>query len=159
MQPTHGGRGHVQQIPVIASLLLAQGVLLLLYGLMMGGFAIFFTQSDMFLPQDANRPQEVDEMVGWILPLVYGIMGGVVAILSIFHFVAAYLNFNYKGRTFGIVTMACGLVSSFTCYCAPTAIGLLVYGLIIYFKPAVSHAFELRRSGMTKQQILEQFPT
>jgi hypothetical protein len=73
------------------------------------------------------------------------------------HFMAAYFGFKYKYRVFGIVTMIAGLGAMLTCYCAPTAIGLGVYGMIIYFNPAVAKAFALAKSGMKKDQILANF--
>ena len=38
-----------------------------------------------------------------------------------------------------------------------TAVGLLVYGLIIYVNPAVKAAFEMARQGRSPQQILAAF--
>jgi hypothetical protein len=43
------------------------------------------------------------------------------------------------------------------CYCAPTSIGVLVYGLIVYFNPAVVAAFELGKRGLRGDAILASF--
>ena len=128
----------------------------------MGGYLIglgwFMGNMDQFMPANAQQPPELDMMAQNMMLWGFGIVGGVILIISILHFIAAYLGFTYKGRVFGIVTMILGLGSLLSCYCAPTAIGLAVYGMIIYFNPAVSKAFALGKSGMKKQEILSHFP-
>jgi len=159
-QPS-AGRGYVQQVPVIASLFIAQGVLLLLMTAYFTFTAVFMSNMDKFMPPEAQQGAEFQEMMDvqqWIFGVGFGIAAGLLAIVAILHFVAAYLGFNYKGRVFGIATMIIGLVSMITCYCAPTAIGLAVYGMIVYFNPAVNKAFAMGKSGMKKQQILSHFP-
>ena len=93
-----------------------------------------------------------------VFAIVCIVMSVGAGILSFMHFLAAYFGFNYKHRVFGIATMILGLTTVFTFYCAPTSIGLAVYGLIIYFNPAVVKAFQLRKAGMDKQEMLAQFP-
>ena len=88
-----------------------------------------------------------------------GVFAGGILILSIMHFVAAYLGFKYRRRVFGIVSMIVGLGAMLTCYCAPTAIGLAVYGMIIYFNPAFAQAFAMGNAGMSKQDIMAKFPS
>jgi hypothetical protein len=153
------GRSYVSQVPVIAALMIAQGVLLLIYALVIVAYAIFFTQMDAFMPPEAQAEFEA-QMAGQttILAVVAGVFAAGILILSIMHFVAAYLGFKYKRRVFGIVTLIMGLGSMFTCYCAPTAIGLAVYGMIIYFNPAVAQAFTFGNAGMSKQEIMARFP-
>lgn len=132
---------------------------MLFYAAMMTFYALMMTQTDVFTPPNARQAPEVKAMVESILTITFAVMSGVVGFLSFFYFVSAYFAFNYKGRLFGIVTMTLGAVMSvFTCYCAPTAIGLSVYGMIIYLNPAVKQAFEMRKSGLKGKQILEQFP-
>jgi hypothetical protein len=49
------------------------------------------------------------------------------------------------------------MISMITCYCTPTSIAILVYGLIVYLNPAVAAAFEMGKKGMTGDQILASF--
>ena len=157
------GRGYIQQIPVIASLMIVQGVLYLILALIMFGYAVLFSQIENFVDQAeaAQMQEEFQDMPGGVtfMIVLFFLVGLPIFALAIMHFIAAFGGFKYRYRTFGIVTLIMGLGASLTCYCAPTAIGLGVYGLIIYFNPAVSRAFELSRQGLSKQEILNQFPT
>jgi hypothetical protein len=139
--------------------MIVQGALLLFFALIMIGYAIFVSRMDEFMPvdQQAAEMQEMMEMQK-VFTIVFVVVSGCGGLLGIMHFVAAYFGFNYKYRVFGIITMILGLSSMMTFYCAPTAIGLAVYGLIIYFNPAVAKAFQLRKTGTKKQEILGHFP-
>ena len=110
------------------------------------------------MPPDAQQP-EMNKQMMTVFSIVCIVLSVGAVILSILHFVAAYFGFNYKHRVFGIATMILGLTTILTFYCAPTSIGLAVYGLIIYFNPAVVKAFQLRKAGMDKQEMLAHFPS
>ena len=45
------------------------------------------------------------------------------------------------------------VASMFTGYCAPTAIALLIYGLIIYLNDDVRRAFEMGEQGYPPEHI------
>ena len=66
---------------------------------------------------------------------------------------AGIKNLKYRSRTLGIAALCLGIVPVFTCYCAPTAIGILIYGLIIYLNRDVSRAFEMGEQGISPEQI------
>ena len=150
------GLSYVNQINVIAILMLVQGALLML----MSAFAFFyaFGMPAIFraIPED-ERGEEFPEEVLFYFTLIGGLIGGFLLLLALMHFLAGYWGMNFKGRLFGITTLVLGLASSLTFYCAPTAIGLAVYGLIIYFNGAVQQAFEMRDKGMPKDEIVRQF--
>ena len=154
------GRGFVQQIPVISALMIVQGVLYLLLAMLMFGYAFFFSQMDKFMPagEQAEFREQFQQSEGIVVSIVSGSLCLVAFTLATMHFISAYFGFTYRYRVFGIITMILGLGSVMTCYCAPTAIGLAVYGLIIYFNPAVAKAFTMAKSGMNKSEILDQFP-
>src|SRR5205823_5880308 len=61
--------------------------------------------------------------------------------------VAGLFNIRYRRRGLGIAALAVGLVTMMTAYCAPTAIGLAVYGLIVYLNEPVVLAFQMGDSG------------
>ena len=84
-------------------------------------------------------------------------MGAPVLISGILRIVAGYQNYQFKGRMLGFVSFILGMSSMLSCYCAPTAIGVLVYGLIIYLNPAVTAAFQMAREGRTGNEILAAF--
>jgi hypothetical protein len=51
------------------------------------------------------------------------------------------------------VALVMGSISIGTCYCAPTSIALLVYGLIIYLNNSAVQAFALAKQGLTWSDI------
>lgn len=139
------GNAYVKQIPVIASLMIAQGGLMLLMSAALLVNAFLFTRMDQLMPADEPKPPQLEQMLEIqqsIFPIVFGAISAGVGVLSILHFVAAYFGFHRKYRIFGIAVMILGLSTILTVYCAPTSIGLAIYGMIIYFNPAVIGAFE-----------------
>ena len=83
----------------------------------------------------------------------YGIAGALVLISGLLMVVAGIRNIYFRGRTMGITALSIGVLSSLTCYCAPTAIALAVWGLIVYLNPSVARAFELSADGVTSKDI------
>lgn len=78
-----------------------------------------------------------------------GIIPGLLQII------AGIANLRLKGRVFGIVALVSGMLSVGPCYYAPTAVGLLVYGLIIYLNETTKRVFALGRQGKTWREIEE----
>ena len=161
MKPLGGDGGFaglhiVNQIQVIAILMLVQGALLLVMSMVMFFYAFGFVAIIRSAPADQGGPPFPEEALFWIQ--VVGVLGGgFFLLLALMHFLSGYWGLNLKGRMFGITTMILGLASSLTFYCAPTAIGLAVYGLIIYFHQASRQAFEMSNQGKTRNEILKQF--
>jgi hypothetical protein len=87
-------------------------------------------------------------MGGIYLVFGAGLMAG--AILKLF---AGYRNYRFRGRTLGMVAMFSGLVTVFGCFCFPTALALLIYGLIVYLDQQTVYAFQLGDQGQTPEQI------
>ncbi len=152
------GAGYVKQIPILAVMTIVQGVLLLL---MAGGCiaygCLFMFMPAMMPPEEQARMQAqagpVFEIAGWIF---IGI-GIFVLLVSILHFVAGFRSLRYRGRTFMIVTWFLGLLASFTIYCAPTCIGLAIWGMIVFFNPATAQAFKMVDEGVDAKEIQHHF--
>jgi hypothetical protein len=151
------GHGYVSQVRVVAILNCVQGVLEVLLGLMLVGVAIFMPiMIEMEQAKDrAGQPPPPE--LKWILGGVYGVMGGAPLIAGLLRIIAGVQNFRFRSRTLGMVSFFVGLASLFSCYCAPTSIAILVYGLIVYLNPAVKAAFEMGQQGMKGDQILASF--
>ena len=158
--PTYG-RAYVNQVPVIATLLLVQGVFLFFMAVVLVANGVMLFQFDMFnVPEfDVNDP-EAQEKIAMVKRIAFWVMGGMgaaVGSLGVLHIAAGIMAFQYRGRTLGIVALVLGLGAMLTCYCAPTAIGLAIYGMIIYMHPGVKKAFEMKQAGMTNHEIQSQF--
>jgi hypothetical protein len=87
--------------------------------------------------------------------LVVGTPGIVCGALRI---AAGFFNWSYRRRTLGMTALGVGLATIITGYCAPTAIALAIYGLIVYLNESVMAAFELGAQGRTKAEIQAAFP-
>jgi hypothetical protein len=150
------GRGMVSHVPVVAILMGVQGVLETVAGggLIAMGVALptILTQQ---LAQQGGGPGDdfPPEAMTWIMLGVYGGIGLVMVIVGLLRIVAAIRNYRFRGRILGVVSLIGGLVTAFTCYCAPTSIALAVYGLVTYFNPQVTQAFALGEAGHTKDEV------
>lgn len=150
--PQSSGFGWVSQIRIVAILNCVQGGLELIIGLMMVFAAVFVP---MMMKMDNRNPPPPG--MEWILPVVYLGIGIPVLLAAILRIYAGIQNFRFRSRTLGIVSLVCGLVSMIACYCAPTGIGMLIYGLIVYLNPAVQAAFEMGEKGVPTDRILSSF--
>ena len=152
-----GGRStFVPQIRIAAICMIIQAMLELLFS----GYLIamsFFMNSVVVQQQQNSMPPEQQEMIENVFFFYFGIGGGLVLIIGVLRLVAGILGVMYRGRTLGLVTHFLGLVSMLTCYCLPTAIGVCVYGCVVYFNSDVAHAFKMRAEGNTVQEINEFF--
>jgi hypothetical protein len=147
---SHVARGMVGHVRVLGILMIVQGVLDLLMGLMLVAMGIGLP---FLMSMDGNARNPPPAEMPWIFGLVYGGMGLCGVIPGILHVWAGWRVFHFQQRTFGIVSISAGALSLGTCYCGFTAIGLLVYGLIVLLDASVKQAFDLAQQGYTPDQI------
>lgn len=155
--PPDTGFGSVNQVRILAVLNGVQGVLELPMGLMTASMGVILPTLMKVEQQNNPRPGQAPEEFLWMMTGIYLAIGIPTIIGGILRIVAAWSNFHFKRRTLGILSVCFGMVSVFSCYCAPTGIGLLIYGLILLLNPAVKHAFEMGDQGQTSDQILATF--
>lgn len=142
----------VNQVPVVAILMIIQGVLESLTGLVLAAMGpLMFSVLSNVQPQPGVQPPP-KEMAG-VLSGVYLVMGIGILALGVLRIVAGVRNLKYRGRILGIVAMSAGLLTSFTCWCLPTSLGILIYGLIVYLNSDVVRAFEMGDRGLSADQI------
>jgi hypothetical protein len=65
---------------------------------------------------------------------------------------------RFRRRKVALAALGLGLLTVFTGACAPMAIGLAVYGLIVLFNDSVIAAFDLGEAGQTPSEIQAAFP-
>ena len=146
---SHPGRGLVGHVPIVAVLLIVQGVLELGLGL----FFLAFAALSFVLPAEALAGMDPKGLA--ILLVVVGVPGAVCGTLRV---AAGLFNWSYRRRTLGITALGVGLATIVTGYCAPTAIALAIYGLIVYVNESVVAAFVLGTQGRSKAEIKAAFP-
>jgi hypothetical protein len=140
-------RGLVGHVPIVASLLIVQGLLELLFT----ALGVGFTALVFFGPQ-----QELGGMKGPAIMLL--IIGSVCGAAGALRIVAGLMNLRYRRRVLGIVALAGGLVTMMSGYCAPSGIALAIYGLIVYINEPVVAAFALGDGGRPPAEIQAAFP-
>ncbi len=153
--------GMVGQVRIVSILMMVQGTLDLLVGLGLIGMGFFMsfamrealTQDPNFRPGNGPSPDFMVNMISWI----YGGLGVVTAIIGALNIYGGYLNWSFKGRTLGIVSLVAGLGTMFTCYCAPTSLALCIYGLIVYLNSSVGVAFRMGDDGYSADEITMTF--
>jgi hypothetical protein len=150
-------RSIVVQIRVIAILMIVHGSLCVFLGI---GLAILsvFLPSVIIAQQQKMPPQPngvTPPQMQLMLVAIYGGMAAAGIIPGLLQIIAGIANLRLKGRVFGIVALVSGMLSVGTCYCTPTAVGLLVYGLIIYLNETTKQVFALGREGKSWREIEE----
>jgi hypothetical protein len=133
----------VKQVPVVGILTMVQGGLELLMGIFLIAMA-FLMSVVMINDRGPGRPP--DE-VAWIVGGVYGLLGLGVFGLGSLRLYAGYCVFKFRRRILAIVTGCLGFATLITCYCAPTALGIGIYSLIVLLQPAVIAAFDQKKGA------------
>lgn len=142
-------RGLVGHVRVLGILMIVQGILDLLMGLLLGAMAgVFPLVSTMNPDAEPPPPGMLPFMIG-----IYGTMGLAGIVPGVLNIWAGVRVMKFRQRTFGIAAVSIGASAILTCYCGFTAIGLLVYGLIVLLDASVKQAFELGDQGYKPDQI------
>ena len=154
----------VGQVRIVAILMIVQGVLNSLMGLFSGGLGLFMgiilretmRENPDFQQGEGPSPEFMSNLMGGF----YGGAGLALLAIGIVHIFAGYRNFQFQGRTLGIVSLASGILTVLTvvgCYCLPTSIALCVYGLVVYLNNSSTNAFRMGLQGYTADAILMTF--
>jgi hypothetical protein len=137
--------------------MMVQGGFELLMGLglvAMGGvLPVMMRMDEVQGGADGPSPQ----MIGWMMLGIYGSLGLLALVAAGLRIVAGLRNYRFRSRTLGLVALAGGMVTVFTCYCAPTSIALGVYGLVTYLNAEVGQAFAMGQAGKSRNEIQAAF--
>lgn len=154
------GLGMVRHVLPVAILMLVQGGLELVISLI---FLALIVAVPVMIPDLPAAPAEnfggppPPAFLKPMMMAVYGVMGAGGLLAGVMHVVAGIFGLRFRRRMLGIVALALGMASVTTVYCAPTAIGLAIYGLITYCNPAVVAAFALGDAGVPAAEIRGRF--
>ncbi|WP_425615417.1 hypothetical protein NA78x_005336 [Anatilimnocola sp. NA78] len=135
---------------VICILMIVQGALCLMMGV--GLIFAAFTLPVMIVSQQQGDKAQM-EMMRLTFMVTYGIMASCGLLSGGLQVYAGIRNLWLRGYVLGIVALVSGLLSAGTCYCLPTGMAIMIYGLIIYLNPSTKLAFELVRQGLTVKQV------
>lgn len=133
----------VQQ-KIVAVLLIIHGFLGISVGIIYAISAIFM--SDIIARGGGWGPDPVDAKMR--VTITSGIMAACGFLPGVLQMVAGFMNLWLKGYTTGLIAIGSSLAMVIACYCAPTALILLAYGLVIYLLPTTRRAFTLAQQGL-----------
>lgn len=125
-------------------LLVVQGALEVAFGLALTGLAVFVGSGRTGLPL-ATVPAEAAAAAVFFGPAL--LLAGALKVA------AGARNLRYRSRRLGILALASGALSMFTCWCAPSALALLIAGLFAYTRPAAARAFQMGEQGLSREWI------
>ena len=156
------------QVQVVSILMIIQGVLECLTGILLwvASFLVpgmFHWMNLILEEQQKQQPPGEPKMPGlpeefvWILQAAYLAIGATAFLAGTLKIIAGIRGLQFRGRVFGIVALAAGCLAWPTCYCAPTGLGLMIYGLIVYCHADVGRAFAMAKEGKSPQEIREFF--
>lgn len=138
----------VGQVKVVGILMLVHGITVIL----MGGVLVTAGVVMLFAPTPPGGGPEP-----YILAAVYGVWGLLVIACGVLNSVAGYLTMSFRARVFSLVALFSNILVLLTCYCAITAIGMMVYGLVVLFQPDVARAFRLVADGASPDDVVGRF--
>ena len=147
--------GLVHHVRAVAILMIVQAAFELLAAAALGAMAVFMPAVFQQMHDQPGMPPSYPMI--WIMPLVYGGMAAAALASGLLHLLAGLRNFHFRGRTLGIASLGCGMLTVVTCYCLPTAVALAVYGLIVYLNKETSEAFRMGEAGSKPDEILATF--
>ncbi len=151
--------GAVRHVPVVAVLLIVHGVLAVALGLVIvRALQVRLRGLELEAPaSSAGAPVEaaVDDLqpMRIILWVLLG-AGWAIVLIGLLQLHAGARNYSFRRRKLGIAALAAGAALTLTCYCAPTALALAVYGLIVYCNRGAAAAFAMGEQGVARHEIL-----
>jgi hypothetical protein len=157
MTPELRPAGLVHHVRAIAILMLIQGMLELFAAFGLGAMAIVMPRMIEADMRQMEHPPQMPHNVLTIFTAEFGVMAAAALVTAALHVVAGLRNYQFRGRVMGIVALAGGLATLFTCWCLPTALALGIYGLIVYLNGPVSQAFRMREAGCSTSDIFLTF--
>src|SRR5262245_1913895 len=146
----------VSQVPVVGILMIVNGSLAGILGLglaFMGPF--IFSIAAMEGRPGGMRPDE--KSVVTLISIVYLVIGLLVLTAGALNIIAGIRALSYRGRGFVLTALFFNILPLFTCYCSPTSLALMIYGLIVMFQQDVAKAFAMGDEGVPAQSIKLRF--
>ena len=149
-----GGSIVVPQVKVVAILMIVNGAIVSLMGLYLVIIGpAMFTMMKVAPPPQGPNAGGPEAMILGIMSAVYFVLGLLVLVASVLNIVAGIRSLKYRGRTFAIVALFSNIAALFTCYCFPLALGVMIYGLIVFFQSDVADAFARVAEGLPPERV------
>jgi hypothetical protein len=125
----------VKHVQYVAILMVVEGALELVPGTVLTALAVAVAFGS------ARGSELKDNVIPAELTFVIFFLGPALIAAGAFKVFAGLRNMKMQGRTLGLVALGSSLVAVPTCYCAPTALALAIYGFIVYTHADVQREF------------------
>lgn len=142
----------VAQIKVVAILMIVHGVMLSLCG----GYFIFNGIVAMGMPAPGG-PGAPPPGFGPMMDLMGGVMLviGLLALSSgVLHIAGGARGLVFRNRWLSLAALFSNVAVILTCYCIPTGLAMMVYGLIVLFQSDVAQAYEMVGRGISPAEAI-----
>ena len=143
----------VPQVQVVAILMIVNGALVTLMGLLYALMVPFMVNMMSFAPPGPGGAAGPSTTQAGIIYAIYLAIGLPVAAVGVLNIVAGIRCLRLRGRILALVALFSNLVPMFTCYCLPTSLGLMIYGLIVLFQADVAFAFAEVAAGAPPERF------
>lgn len=134
----------VRHVPWIAIALITNGVMMVGMGLFPLVFGSFFWVELASMPPAA--PGE-DTTASYLLLVTLAVVGITHLVPGALQVWAGVRVRTFRGRGLAMAALTLGIVTVVGCYCAPTSIGLGIWGLIVLLDGEVARRFALPGSS------------
>ena len=135
---------YVAQVPFLGIAMMIHGAITLGVAVMMTLYGGFLAAAFQDLPEGGDDPASALLLPELLVGSMLGI--GLVHVLpGLLQIIAGWQVRSYRGRVFGVLALATGLVTVISCYCAPTSIAMLLWGAVVLFSGDVAARFAVAR--------------
>jgi hypothetical protein len=146
----------VSHVRTVAILMILNGSLQLLLGVMFVGMLVFMAV--VTLRDEAGDSPPGERLSLAIMVVFYVGLGLVLLLAGVLSILAGRRARTFRSRRFVLIGLFANAAVLPTFYCAPTSIGLLIYGVLVFYNPDVVRAFELGDQGVPAAEIDKRFP-
>jgi hypothetical protein len=146
----------VPHVRTVAILMIINGGLQLLLGLMFTVMIVFMVV--MTLREEAGNSPPGERLSLGVMVVFYVGLGLLLLLAGVLNILAGRRAVTFRNRRFVLVGLFGNAAMLPTFYCAPTSIGLLIYGVLVFYHADVVRAFELGDQGVPAAEIKKRFP-
>ena len=139
----------VGQVKIVGILMIVHGIIILLVGGTIAVLGIIMMVSMPVPPGGGFEP--------YIVGGIYLALGLMLAVCGVLNAVAGVRVMAFKNRVLGLVALFSNALILMSCYCALTAVPLMVYGLVVLFNSDVARAFEMVARGATAEEAIRRY--
>jgi hypothetical protein len=131
----------VAHVPPLAITMMVHGVLTAGLGVYYLVFGTFFAGSIWSVPASEQAAEPVDELLPGIMLGAFVFLGMVQILPGVLQIWAGYRARTFHSRGLALAALIVGLAPALGCYCGPTSVALLVWGVIVLRDPDVRARF------------------